>query len=181
MVAVRRKKKKNSSNKHISHHANDKNNTEPDGIVSNSLIFFLIITAIIVADQLIKFLIRTKIQLGESRVLIDGFLNMTRTHNTGAGFGILKGHGWLFIIVAVIVLCVLMYYNKQIRSKRVLSIACGLITGGTIGNVIDRLVFSHVIDYIDFSFWPTFNLADASLTVGTLMVVVWIYWAERRG
>jgi signal peptidase II len=168
VVAVGRKEKKKSYNKTV------KNST-----VKNSIIFFLIILFIIIADQLLKFIVRTRTQLGESRVLIDGFLNITKTHNTGAGFGILKGQGWLFIIVAAIVLCALVYYNKQIRSERLLSLACGLIAGGTIGNLIDRIFFSYVIDYIDFSFWPTFNLADASLTIGTLGMIVWVYWNER--
>ena len=89
------------------------------------------------------------------------------TTNTGAAFGILKDQQWLFILVAVAVSIALLYCIPKYKYPEL-----GLLLGGALGNLIDRVIYGHVIDFIDLGFWPSFNVADSSNTI-SVIILIW--------
>ena len=138
------------------------------------VVFFLIGLLIVSTDQLSKTWIRTNLARGHS--LFDiGFLRITRVHNTGAAFGLFQDQSLALIVVAfigviVILLCVLFAHRCLPFIDNMLGkSALGLVFGGTIGNLIDRLHLGYVTDFIDFGFWPAFNIADSAVTVGVII------------
>ncbi len=153
------------------------------------MVFPLVALFIVLADQLSKAWIRDSISFGQT--LFDiGFLRIVRTHNTGAAFGIFQGYSFALIIVAcvgiilliacVILSCRYLPFLDNVPSK----VALGLILGGTTGNLIDRLYFGYVTDFIDFKFWPAFNVADSTVNIGVITILVYLLfqqtWTEKR-
>ena len=135
----------------------------------------VISTALIVIflDQLTKFLIRKNFQLNESLPIIKNVFHFTYITNTGSAFGLFKGINPFFILFSIAVIMVIFYYIQKIKgNERLLQFAVGLLLGGTIGNLIDRLVYGHVIDFIDFRIWPVFNIADSAVTVSVILLIV---------
>ncbi len=138
-------------------------------------VFFLIGLVIVVADQLSKAWIKTNLASGES-LLDTGFFRITHVHNTGAAFGIFQDHSLMLTIIGIIgVIAILICSRFSSSSVPVLRswlgrIALGLVLGGTVGNLIDRLHQGYVTDFIDFRFWPAFNVADAAVTVGVIIL-----------
>ena len=143
--------------------------------MQNNLALLIISVGVIIVDRIVKFYITENLRLGESISVIGQILMITRTENMGAAFGILKGQNWLFIGAAVLVFLMIIYYYNIIIYNKLLVFASAFILAGTVGNMMDRLFFGRVIDYIYFSFWPTFNISDASLTVGIGLFLVYIY------
>ena len=154
-----------------------------------NIVFPFIGLLIVLADQLSKTWIRANLDLGQS--LFDiGFLRIIRVHNTGAAFGLFQGHSFALIIVACIGIIVLLTgvllshrylpFLDNIRGKS----ALGLVLGGMVGNLIDRLCFGYVTDFIDFKVWPAFNIADSAVNVGVIIVLVYVLfhhsWAEKH-
>lgn len=130
------------------------------------VIFFLI-------DQLTKFLARAYLPYGYSWPW-RGFFRFTHTENTGSIFGILQGQNTPLIFVSCIGLCVLiMVYYSQPRPTNLLRFSLALQLGGAFGNLLDRLRLGAVTDFIDVGPWPVFNLADASIVTG-LLLLVWV-------
>jgi len=130
----------------------------------------IIVSSIIFFDQLTKFLAVNFLQLNIPISLIKNFLYLTLVHNRGAAFGILRNQLFLFITIS---LCVILFIFIHLRNKKnsfLLRISLSLILSGSIGNLIDRLRFGYVIDFLDFRFWPVFNLADSALTIGALLL-----------
>jgi signal peptidase II len=132
---------------------------------------------IVILDQLSKWWIRSHLAVGET--LFDlGFLRVIHIYNTGAAFGILKDQTLLLAIIAfvgVLILLVLGFIWRHrwpfLNSWMVMS-AIGLVMGGTIGNLTDRLANSgRVVDFIDFKVWPAFNVADMAIDIGVLLIV----------
>ena len=140
---------------------------------------FLAVTVtvlIVFVDHLTKLFFSDLLAYGESLPIIRNVLHMTMVHNTGIAFGFFKDQGITFIvvpIVAAILLVFNIYYYRQNNEalSRVYIIAFSLILGGAIGNLIDRIVYGHVIDFIDFRVWPVFNIADSAITVGAILIV----------
>ena len=136
--------------------------------------FFLVGLLIVFADQLSKTWIRANLPHGHS--LFDiGFLRITRVHNTGAAFGLFPDQFLALTIAAVIgviaiLLCALLSRRcLPFLDNMVGKSALGLILGGTVGNLIDRLRLGYVTDFIDFRIWPTFNIADSAVTIGVII------------
>ena len=132
--------------------------------------------AVVVLDQLTKLWIMTSFDLHQQQMVIPGFFNLVYVTNTGAAFGFLAGDKtWLrqvfFVTVSVVALVVIFFaYHHLKRQRRIFSYALGLIAGGAVGNLIDRLRFGSVVDFLDFYLgsyhWPAFNAADSAITVG---------------
>jgi len=136
--------------------------------------FLLIGLLIIVADQLSKAWISTNLARGQS--LFDvGFFRITHVHNTGAAFGLFQDQSLVLTIIGVVVVVVLLICSRFfLRSVpflggRLGKLAISLVLGGTVGNLIDRLRLGYVTDFIDFSYWPAFNIADSAITVGVII------------
>ena len=135
---------------------------------------------ILAADQISKQLAESAIQLYE-RVPLLPYLNLTLTYNRGAAFSFLSDQGgwqrWFFSVLAMVVTVVLVVWLRQLdRANRWTAISLSLIIGGAVGNLIDRLLFGHVIDFIDLYYgqwhWPAFNVADSAITVGVVMMLL---------
>lgn len=137
------------------------------------LILFSFVTFIIVLlDQLTKYLI-FRFQPNIDLKLFT--LHLVK--NTGAGFGLLKDQTTLLTIISLAVAAFIIYYYKKIPKKTFPQLFTALFLGGVIGNLIDRLFRKFVIDFLDFSFWPAFNLADACITVGAIGLIIW-FWKK---
>ncbi len=131
---------------------------------------WLLVIIVITFDQLTKLAVRRSFQINEY-VIIPKFLSLTYITNTGASFGILRGMNTLLMIIGLAVVIFLLYYiNKSdVQAK---TSALALITGGAISNIIDRIAYGHVIDFINFSFWPAFNIADSAITIGIGILII---------
>jgi len=139
-----------------------------------NVVFSLTGLLIVVADQFSKAWIRANLPEGRS-LFETGFLRITHVHNTGAAFGLFPDQSFALIIVALIGITAILAYVLVIYRYFPLpdgmlgKLALGLVFGGTVGNLIDRLRFGYVIDFIDFGFWPAFNIADSAVTVGVII------------
>lgn len=141
------------------------------------------VTAMVVLlDQVSKHLVRTYLATDPESVRVIGDLvRLTFTRNEGAAFGMLPGNVVLFIPVHVIVLLVIAVYVWRRRPERPWLIAAlGLVAGGAVGNLIDRVVFGWVTDFIQIPFdFPVFNVADSAVVVGVGMLVWWLLFGPE--
>lgn len=151
------------------------------------LLFFLVTGLVIALDQFTKQLaINSLMQNENSLVLIADWLKLTYTENTGIAFGISLGsHSLLIAITALILAALLLYVVFSKNRTPVFLVTFGLILGGGIGNLIDRVAFGRVVDFIHvdiyqgylfgswMSFWPVFNIADSAITVGACILLIW--------
>lgn len=138
----------------------------------------IIVAVVLIADQISKYLIQLYLSpVGTSLPLIDGVLQFTNVHNIGAAWGLLEGFRWLFIPMTLIVAGLLVYVSIRFRKKLTVfsRITLALLFAGAVGNFIDRLLLVYVRDFIDitplFQF-PVFNVADSSLTIGCVFLVI---------
>ncbi|HAR5961254.1 TPA: signal peptidase II [Staphylococcus pseudintermedius] len=132
---------------------------------------------ILIGDQLTKFIIRTQMTLGESFAVVPKFLYITSHRNNGAAWGILSGKMTFFYIITIIVLIALIvFYIKEAKNNMLMQIAISLLFSGALGNFIDRVSSGEVVDFIDtviFGYdFPIFNIADASLTIGVVLLII---------
>ncbi len=139
-------------------------------IILFSFIFLII-------DQLIKILLSNTIKLGNSINIINNFLNITLTHNRGAAFSILSGNRILLIIIGLLAFIGILYFvNKLEKINKLNILIYSLMCGGILGNLIDRILYGYVIDYISFKFgnyyFPIFNLADIFITLSALFIII---------
>jgi signal peptidase II len=149
------------------------------------LFFGGVILLVVAADQLTKWWITTHVPDGT--VLWDiGFLRIINIHNTGAAFGIFRGNNLIFIIVYLVILVVFVtliikyHNNRYVANSLIARLVVGLVLGGMIGNLTDRLRIGHVTDFIDFKVWPAFNVADSSLVLAMIIVVVYLVFFGNR-
>jgi signal peptidase II len=141
---------------------------------------------IIVADQFTKTLILGWFQLGDSRP-VTGFFNLVRVHNTGAAFSFLAGAGgwqrWFFVGIGAAASIFIVWMLRNHAGQRLFCLALAMILGGAIGNVVDRLLHGYVVDFLQFRFaileplfpggyFPSFNVADAAITLGAIGLIV---------
>jgi signal peptidase II len=148
---------------------------------------FLIIAAfVIVLDQISKLWVRSHLGLYETSPVI-GCLSLTHVRNTGSAFGLFANQAFLLTIVAIVVLVAILLFYRYFSRSNILGIsALGLVFGGAVGNLIDRLRFGYVTDFVDVRLWrdfhwPAFNVADSAITVGSIMLVIFIFLAFRKG
>jgi signal peptidase II len=136
--------------------------------------FFLAALFVVYADQLSKLWVRSNLDIGQS-LFEAGIFQIVRIQNTGSSFGLFQDHPFALIIVASIGIALLLFYalfayrRYSIFDSRLGMIALGLILGGIIGNLIDRLRFGGVTDFISVGWWPAFNIADSALVVGAII------------
>lgn len=129
---------------------------------------------VLVADQLTKWLIRAFLELRES-VPDDGFFRLTHTYNTGSAFGLFRDQNFPLILVSIVGITILiLIYRSQRQPGNLLRLSLGLQFGGAAGNLLDRIRFGHVTDFVDVGSWPIFNVADASIVLG-LGMLAWIF------
>ena len=133
-------------------------------------------SGLLLVDQLIKMLVMNTMYLYQSIKVIPDFLYITYVENDGGAFSILSGGRWFFIIMAVVTLVLLFkFVLEDTKISKFDTICYSLVTSGIVGNLIDRLFYGKVIDYIDFHIFgydaPVFNFADVCIVIGALMII----------
>lgn len=136
-----------------------------------------ICSIVLLIDQVVKMLVTFKMKLHQVITIIPGFFHIHYVRNTGAAFSILKGYRYLLIGFAIVVfLCLQKYISKSKMKRKLEIISLGLLMGGLVGNLVDRLLYGYVIDYLSCSLgtyqFPIFNLADTAIVVGVLLFVI---------
>ena len=146
---------------------------------------FIIFSSVLIADQLTKYCVRDTMFLGQSMPLLGNIVKFTYVENPGIAFGIRVTHGWLFTILsAVASVGIICYLVRQWKASGWIKSSLALILGGAIGNLIDRLRFARVADFVDVGFgnvrWPVFNVADAAVVIGMFMLFITLYIHEKK-
>ncbi|WP_019416013.1 signal peptidase II [Paenisporosarcina sp. TG20] len=148
--------------------------------------FYLVAIVIVAIDQWTKWLVIKNMELGERIVLLEPTFAFLSHRNRGAAWGMLEGQMWLFTIVTIIVIIgILYYFHKEAKGKPYFQLSLMVLLGGAIGNFIDRLMHGEVVDFIDVLIpiirydFPIFNIADAALTVGVIMLIIVLYFEEK--
>lgn len=149
---------------------------------------FLIAALVVLADQFTKWLVAANISLHDTISIIPGIFRLTHVENQGAAFGLFadspsqwRGAALIaFSTLALVVVSILLWKNSHAMNST--GIALSLILGGAIGNLWDRVVEGHVVDFLDFylgnSHWPSFNIADSAIVIGALLLVGEIMFAK---
>jgi signal peptidase II len=131
----------------------------------------LVAACVVATDQLVKALVTASLERGEQRDLVAG-VKLVNTRNTGVAFGQLQGGGVIVAILIAIAVAALVVYVTRNAQRRWIWLPAGLLLGGAIGNVIDRLREGAVVDFLKLPHWPAFNVADAAITLGVLVLLV---------
>jgi signal peptidase II len=145
--------------------------------VTTSVVYYLIALIVFLIDQGTKYVIATRLELGEQIPVINDFFIITSHRNSGAAFGILEGQQWFFFIVTVVVVVGIVWYmNKAKASRKLLPTALALVLGGAIGNFLDRMLNGEVVDFLMFNFgsytFPIFNVADSCIVIGVGLIIL---------
>lgn len=145
--------------------------------------------AIVIADFLTKLWALSKLQYMQSVEVISGFWNWTLVHNTGAAFSFLADAGgwqkWFFSILAIIIsaVCIVMLKKTERNDWRT-ALPLALIVGGALGNVIDRIRFGYVIDFVHWYWkgfhWPVFNLADSAISIAAVLLIAFSFYTDKK-
>ena len=165
-------------------------NTSP-----SMLLWLGIALVVLLSDQFTKLLIVGSFQLGDSQS-VTSFFNLVRAHNSGAAFSFLSSAAgwqrWFFTGIGVVATGFIIYMLRSHPTQKLFCFALALVLGGAVGNVIDRLLYGHVIDFLDFHWdwlsplffeghFPAFNVADSAISVGTVCLLVDELIRVRRG
>ncbi len=150
----------------------------------------ILVLLVVVVDQLTKLWVVQSFRLYESMEVIPNFFNLTYLTNKGAAFGFLAGvtsawrHYFFLILVSVALALLCLAWFRMRKDHRFYGPALALIAGGAIGNLIDRVRFGKVVDFLDFYVagyhWPAFNVADSAITVGVILFLVANFLEERQ-
>ncbi len=131
---------------------------------------FAVVIFVLSFDQITKFFIARNLSLNQSVPIIDGVFHLTLIHNRGAAFGMLKNQAPLFIFTSILAIALIYLSLKGNKHKKFYSLCLSLILAGALGNLIDRLFWGYVIDFLDFRIWPVFNVADSAITIAAVML-----------
>ena len=143
----------------------------------NIILYILTFIVVVFGDKLTKIIVEHTLQLNAGYTIIDSFFYFTYAHNSGAAWGIFQGHMILFYVVSLIAGIAIIYYFLQTESYQKLTrFGLVLVFSGMIGNLIDRLMYGYVRDFIDFIIFgydfPIFNVADIAITVGVALIIL---------
>lgn len=150
-------------------------NTEGLGLI-HWLAFALVL---VLADQFTKILVIGSFELGEGQA-VTGFFNLVRVHNAGAAFSFLAGASgwqrWFFTALGLVAAVVIVWMLRNHPGQRLFCFALACVLGGAVGNVIDRVLYGYVVDFVDFHWagmhFPAFNVADSAITVGAACLIL---------
>lgn len=138
---------------------------------------FIFTIIFVLLDQLSKGLVNICFNLNESIEIIPNFFNLTYVHNQGAAFSIFTGARWLFIIIAIIALNIIFIFfirDKKLKNSEIVTYS--LLIGGIIGNLIDRILYGYVVDFLDFTIFgynfAIFNLADSFIVIAIIILLI---------
>lgn len=151
-------------------------------------LLLIVAPLLLILDQLSKLYIDRNFLLGESVTVFANFFHITYIRNKGAAFGILAGSPWrvpFFVTIGIIACGALLWYLYSTRAdQKLLQISLVMVFSGALGNIIDRVRLAEVIDFIDVHWyqhhWPAFNIADSAITVGVGLMILDLWFEERR-
>lgn len=139
----------------------------------------IIAISTLILDQISKIVVASIVHLNEMVSVIKGFFYITYSENTGAAFSILEGRSMLLIVVSLAVLAVLFRYYKSLKSTILSKISFGLLYGGIVSNLIDRIFLGYVRDFLKFDIFgyhfPIFNIADSAIVIGALLLAICMF------
>jgi signal peptidase II len=148
---------------------------------------FPLVVAVLIAlsDQWTKAIVRATFALGESRPVIDGFFNLTYVRNTGAAWGILGGQNTSLTVLSIVMLVLMVIFRRSFLGDTwEHRLALGLMLGGIVGNLLDRIRLEWVTDFFDFYVkgwhWPAFNIADAAICTGVGIYIISAFWVPQH-
>ena len=145
---------------------------------------YIIALTLFIIDQLSKSLISTYLKLNESILIIKDFFYIRYINNTGASFGMLSNSKILSILLSVIAIIIILRYMNSFKKTKINMIGFGLVLGGVLGNLSDRILFGYVKDFLDFVIFnynfPVFNLADIFIVIGVIILIISIIRGEDK-
>lgn len=141
----------------------------------------ILFMGVLVLDQFTKYLVSSFLLPGDS-IPSWGIFHITYTTNTGSAFGLFPNQTFFLIIASVIGIAILaLFYRSHPYSGPWFKVSLGLQLGGACGNLTDRALLGHVVDFIEVGWWPVFNIADASIVTGIIILAAMVFLAERGG
>ena len=149
----------------------------------------LIAGSLVLFDQLTKMLALVHLKLGDTIPILKNIVHLTLIHNSGAAFGFFKKRAALFIFISVVAILLILFYTSTLLSinakrfgqnYRFARWGLLLVLAGTIGNLIDRIRFGYVVDFIDLRVWPVFNLADMCISLGGILLIYHLVSVKRK-
>lgn len=150
-------------------------------------IYYGIALVIIAADQFTKWLVLQNMELGERIPVFEPYLAWLSHRNRGAAWGMLEGQMWLFAVITIAVIAgILYYFHKHAQGQPLFQLSLMVILGGAIGNFIDRMLRGEVVDFVDVLIpvvnyhFPIFNIADAALTIGVILMIIFVIYDEKQ-
>jgi signal peptidase II len=153
-------------------------------LVKNYIYLFLVSSTLIVLDQWSKTYVRTELAMGSIWSPWDWltpYARIVHWQNTGVAFGMFQGMGTIFAVLAAIVSLAIIYYFPRVAGDDwVLKTALSLQLAGAVGNLIDRVTVGYVVDFISLGTFPVFNIADASISVGVAILLIYVWFQERK-
>ncbi len=136
---------------------------------------------LVAADQVSKQFILVRLPIGESLPILPGLFHLTTVHNTGIAFGLFQNDPRLLtLIISDCVLLLLLFSWRVVQEPLLERLAYGFILGGAVGNLIDRVRFGWVIDFLDLRIWPVFNVADSGITIGVILFAWKILFVREK-
>ena len=158
--------------------------TEAHASLRPSIVLAATAITIYVADQVTKAIVVANLEVGEYVSLLGDLVRIWYVQNSGASFGLLPGALWLFLPVTILALVMVAWFHRSLRGRTPwIHVILGMILAGTVGNLTDRLRFGYVVDFVSVGFgdvrFPTFNVADASLVVGIILLVAYLTFLDR--
>jgi signal peptidase II len=138
---------------------------------SGRIAFVVVALAVFALDRLTKSLVTSNIPYGTEVSVFGRVLGIANVHNSGAAFGLVPAGAAFFLVASIVVAIGLVIYVVRSPDNLWTDTVLGLIMGGTLGNGYDRIMFGTVTDFVNFHFWPVFNVADAAISVGVLALV----------
>jgi len=143
------------------------------------ILFAIVIFVSLIIDQIIKFFVENNLY-GKSIDIIENIFSLTYVQNKGAAWGIFSGNDWILKIFAPILIILVIIFVYKTCKNNLEFIFGGLIVGGAIGNLLDRIIRGYVVDFLDFKFWPVFNFADICIVLGCLLLIIELWLKERN-
>lgn len=146
-------------------------------------LYIALAVAIPVVDQIVKAWIVGTLEIGRPVDIVGDSIRLVLVHNTGGLFGLLSGQAPIFAVVSLGVIALIVWYESQVGQSLLATLALGLLTGGAIGNLIDRIRLGFVVDFVDMGLgawrWYTYNVADASISTSIVLLLILAFWPER--
>lgn len=146
----------------------------------------IIALTVLLLDQATKALVRRFVAHIGMIEVIKGFFEISYVENTGATFGMFSGQNRIFIVVSFIAIIFMFIYYRQFKDSLWMRVSLGFLLGGAMGNLVDRIVFQYVIDFIrvrywflQLRWWPSYNIADAAVCIGAIMLIIGVMRGER--